>query len=143
MFIRQISVLIQNRSGALAEVLQLLSNSRINIRAFSLADTSDFGILRMIVDDPDRTQSILKAHNIASSINRVLGVRMADAPGSLYAVLLLLSANGISVEYSYAFASRKEGDAYVILRTDDREKAAEIFKNHAYGMLSEEDLENE
>lgn len=142
MFVRQISVFVQNRSGAITEVLQVLSAAKINIRAFSIADTTDFGVLRMILSDPERAQTVLREHGIAARVNNVLAVRMTDAPGALYAIMTLLSANEISVEYAYAFAAKVDGEAFVIVRTNEKDRAEKIFEEHQYSLLSEEDVAN-
>ncbi|MBR6747811.1 MAG: acetolactate synthase [Clostridia bacterium] len=139
MFISQISIFVENKQGSLAAITEILANENIDIRAFSIADTTDFGILRMIVSDPDRAIAALRAKNIAVSLNRVIAVQIRDVPGSMHKVLGLLSSNGLVVEYAYAFISRKREDAYVILRVDEKEKAAQLFEdNHIHTLTPEE-----
>ncbi len=140
MFISQISVFAENRPGALAQITGLLADAKIDMRAFSIADTADFGILRMIVDEPDRAAAVLREHNIANSINRVICVRMKDVPGAMHGIMKLLADAKIGVEYAYAFVSRVKGDAFVILRVDDRERAAAVFETAGLPMLSRDEV---
>lgn len=140
MSISQVSVFAANRSGALSEVTGVLADAGIDIRAFYIADTADFGILRMIVDEPERASAILREHGFAATLNHVLGVRVHDVPGAMYGVLKLLAAEKIAVEYAYAFVARVHGDAFVILRVDDRGRAERLFEDHALPMLTQNEV---
>ena len=140
MFISQISVFAENRPGALAEITGLLADAKIDLRAFYLADTADFGILRMIVGEPDRAAAVLREHNIANSINRVFCIRMKDVPGAMHRVMRLLADEKIGVEYAYAFAARSGGDAFLVLRVDDRDRAADVFEKAGLPTLSQDEV---
>jgi hypothetical protein len=119
MTIDQISVFVENRPGKLAAVTKALGDAGVDLRAMSIADTRDFGILRVIVDDPYEAISALKAADYIVNVTKVLAAEIDDKPGGLASVLAVLGDAGISVEYLYAFVSQKEGKAYVILRIED------------------------
>ena len=127
MVIHQISVFVENRHGRLSEILGVLADANIDLRAVSIADTTDFGILRMILTDPDRAIELFRQKGITASRTEVLAAELRDVPGSLHKVLLILGEAGISVEYVYAFITRKDQDAYVILRVEDNAQAAQVL----------------
>ena len=127
MIVDQISVFIENKMGTLAEVTEILGNAGIDMRALSLADTTDFGVLRLIVNDPDRTLCLLREAGFAVSVTKTLAAPIHDVPGGLAKILRILTDNAISVEYAYAFISRKQGDAYVILRVNDCDRAENLL----------------
>lgn len=127
MTIDQISVFVENKPGKLVEVIELLGAKGIDLRAMSIADTSDFGILRLIVDKPARALEVLREADCVTSVNKVIAVSVADTPGSLAKVLRILSDEGISVEYVYAFITHEAGRAYVIIRVEDNDKAISIL----------------
>ncbi|MBR5922695.1 MAG: acetolactate synthase [Clostridia bacterium] len=143
MFIKQLSVFVENKQGALSEIISLLSNSGVNMRAVSIADTQDFGILRIIVNDIDLAVDTLKKHNVIVRANNVIGVELADKPGSLARVLELLTSGGVNVEYMYAFVTPGNADAaYLVLRASHNEKAEKILADNNFKMLSEDDIKN-
>lgn len=119
MTIEQISVFVENKPGAAAAVTRVLGENGINIRAMSIADTSTYGILHMIVDDPKKGFETLKNAHFTLNSSDVLAVRLGDKPGALSRVLQMLGDNGYNVEYAYAFIVRKEDDALVVLRVND------------------------
>ncbi|MEG1997012.1 MAG: amino acid-binding protein, partial [Clostridiales bacterium] len=119
MAMRQISVFVENKPGRMAKITAVLAAGNIDIRALSLADTNDFGILRMIVDKPDQAVTCLKGANITVSITEVIGIGISDTPGAFSYALEKLGAVGIDVEYMYAFLSRDSGKAFVILRVKE------------------------
>ncbi len=127
MIIKQISVFIENRPGTLAEVLTVLGDNNINIRALSVADTSDFGILRLVVNEPDKVERILKEANLAVKVTPVLTLKITDKPGGLLADVRRLTAAGINIEYVYAFAASAAEEARVVLKVDDLAKAAKVL----------------
>ena len=127
MAIDQISVFVENNVGRLAEVTAVLGDAGIDMRAMCIADTTDFGILRIIVSNPKRAVEILKAADCVVSVSQVIAVSIPDTPGSLSRVIGILSDAGIGVEYAYAFITRKKGNAYVILRVEDNERTEEVF----------------
>jgi len=140
MIISQISVFVENRLGTLKEITAVLKDSDIDIRALSIADTTDFGILRLIVDDPEKAADLLKAANFTVSVTRVVAVGIEDKPGALHDVLEILSDAEIAVEYAYAFITRKHDGAYVILRVEDIERASEVLKNGGIHVLDGEEV---
>ena len=143
MFIKQLSVFVENKQGALSKIIALLSERGINMRAVSIADTQDFGILRMIVDDIDEAIDTLKLNNVIVKANTVIGVEINDKPGGLACVLNLLTAGGVNVEYMYAFVTPGNRDsAYLVLRAKDNEKAENILFENGIKMLSQSDIKN-
>ncbi|MCR5485610.1 MAG: ACT domain-containing protein [Clostridiales bacterium] len=127
MAIKQISVFVENRAGRLAEITGLLADNSIDIRALSIADTTDYGILRLIVNDPDAALKALKEGGHTVSATEVLGIKIPDVPGGFSKAIAILSDKGISVEYAYAFITPKVGNAYVIIRVEDNEAAEKVL----------------
>ncbi len=138
MFITQISVFVENRVGGLEEVIGLLAANGIDISALSLADTTDFGILRMIVSDPNKAVKVLKENGMAVKLTDVLAIAIQDQPGGLAAVLDYLREDGISIEYMYAFIGKSNG-ALAVMRTCEPEKAVETLqKKHVTVLKAQE-----
>ena len=135
MKIKQISVFLENRSGRLAGVLGILSGVGANIRALSLADTNDFGILRLIVDKPEESLAALKAANFTVRSTDVLAVEVPDRPGGLQGILQVLSTADVNVEYMYAFVTRKTEKAVVIFRFEDADEALAALKAAGVSVL--------
>ena len=126
MIIRQLSIFLENRSGRINEVARILADNGINMQAFSMAETADFGLLRLIVPDVDRAVEVLRAENIAVMVTDVLCVNCPNVPGSLSAVLEKLASNNVFIEYMYAFS---DGDsANVIIRPNNIEDAVKVLK---------------
>lgn len=123
MKVQQISIFIENKTGRLAEVSRTLGEAGLNIRALSLADTSDFGILRLIVDRPDEAKAVLKEGGFTVNKTEVVAVEVPDRPNGLAGILQTLDDNSINVEYMYAFVERSGENAVIIFRFDDIEKA--------------------
>lgn len=121
MKIKQLSVFLENRKGSLSKPLELLSNNNINIRAMSMADTSEFCILRLVVNDPLKGKEILEKNNFLVKVTDIIGVEMNDAPGGLTEVLKVLKDNEIDLEYLYAFTHDKTNKAILLLHTDNLE----------------------
>lgn len=140
MTVKQISVFLENRPGQLVELTDILSAHQIDMRALSLADTKDFGILRIIVDDPDKTEKVLREAEFVFSIAPVLAVEIADEPGSLSKILHILADNSINLEYTYAFITRREQCAYMILRVEDNEKTARVLAEQGVKLANQEAL---
>ena len=141
MFIKQLSVFVENKQGALSKIITLLSDSGVNMRAISIADTQDFGILRVIVNDIDKATEALKNNNVIVRANNVIGVELTDKPGALARVLEVLTAGGVNVEYMYAFVTPGNSDgAYLVLRARDNQKAEKILSDNNIKMLSDEDI---
>ena len=142
MQIDQISIFIENKSGRLAEVTDLLARNGINIRALSLADTSDFGIFRLIVNDPDAAERLLKEGGFTVARNEVVAVAVPDRPGGLAGILATLRSTAINVEYMYAFVQRSEGNAVLIFRFDDVAKAVAALRAAGVRTVSNEEMRN-
>lgn len=140
MKVRQLSIFLENRSGRLAEVTEIMGEASINIRALSLADTSDFGILRVIVGDPDKALRILEEKGFTVTGTDVLAVEVEDKPGGLSRVLKLLEEEGVNIEYMYAFMEKLTDHALLIFRIEDIEGAIEICRKHGIKILSEKEV---
>ena len=140
MKVRQISIFLENRSGRLASVLKEVGRAGVNIRALSLADTSDFGILRLIVDDVDKGVKALKDSGHTVSLTEVLAVEVPDRPGGLAGILDALSAAGLNVEYMYAFVQREAESAVMIFRFDKVDQAIEVLHAHNFVIIPAERL---
>lgn len=140
MKVEQISVFIENKSGRLAEIASLLGEAGINIRALSLADTSDFGILRLIVNDREKAKQVLKDKGFTVSKTEVVAVEVPDRPGGLSEILLVLDRETINVEYMYAFVERCGENAVIIFRFDETEKAIKVLTASTFNILEGERL---
>jgi hypothetical protein len=140
MKIKQISIFLENRSGRLAEVTKLLSDNGINIRALSLADTSDFGILRLIVNEPGKAYNILKQAGFAAAETEVIAVEIPDKPGGIASVLEILNAENINVEYLYASLEKSRENAIVIFRFEELDKVIKILQENKVNILREEEV---
>ena len=141
MTVKQISVFLENRPGALAEFTKILEMSSIDLRALSLAESEDFGIVRVIVDDPYKTIRILKEEGYICSVTKVIAVEIADKPGSLEKMLNVLGDNNVNLEYSYAFLAKKANSAFMILRVADNDKAIKVLTQNGIRPICHEDME--
>ncbi|THB75867.1 MAG: ACT domain-containing protein [Desulfobacteraceae bacterium] len=142
MLAEQISIFLENKEGRLAEVTAILSDAGVNIRALSLADTTDFGILRMIVSDNVKAEAALKKEGFTVGKTKIVAVEVTDEPGGLNQVLDPLCANDINVEYMYAFANPKCQNAIMIFRFDDSDRALEILKEKNIKVIAGEEVYN-
>jgi hypothetical protein len=140
MKVKQISVFLENKSGRLAAVTAVLAKHGINIRALSIADTSDFGILRLIVDQPDKAFEVLKQEDFTVSVTDVIGVEMPDQPGGLAQVLAELEKAEINIEYLYAFLGKAPGGALVVFKVENIDTAIEKLLASGVKMLPGETL---
>ena len=138
MFIKQLSLFVENKSGRLAEITAALATAQIDIRAVSIADTTNFGILRLIVDKPDQAEQLLRNAGYTVALTNVIAIGMPDVPGGFAAAMKALSDAQISVEYMYAFNSRKDGRASVILRVENNEDAVKALQNGGIEILGED-----
>lgn len=136
----QISVFIENKPGHLAAVCKCLSENGINIRALSLAESSDYGILRVIVDDPERALVVFKENEFTAGLTDVVTVELEDDPGALTKVLTLLDEQGVNVEYMSAFLKRTGHKALVVMRFDDTETAIDVLSKGGISVIKETDL---
>ena len=142
MKVEQISIFIENKSGRLAEITRILGEALINIRALSLADTSDFGILRLIVNDVEKAKAVLKEKGFTVNKTEVVAVEVPDSPGGLSAILQALDKEQTNIEYMYAFVERCGGNAVIIFRFDDIDKAIDVLKSNGFNVLQGERLYN-
>lgn len=142
MYAEQISIFLENKEGRLAEVTAILREAGVNIRALSLADTTDFGILRLIVSDNVKAEAALKKEGFTVGKTQVIAVEVTDTPGGLNQVLDPLHTNDINVEYMYAFANPKCRNAIMIFRFDDSEKALTVFKEKGIKVIPGEQVYN-
>ena len=135
MRIKQISIFLENKPGRLAEVTEILSTNDINIRALSVADTSDFGVLRLIVDDSDKAETVMKNSGFTVRKTDVVAVGVDDRPGGLHDILDLLLKAGVNVEYLYAFVHPAGGKAVMIFRFDKTAEAIDHLQNNGFKLL--------
>ncbi len=142
MAVKQLSVFVQNEKGALAEVLNTIASANIEIRALSIADTNDFGILRVITDNNDKATLVLAEHHFVSSVTDVVAVRVDDAPGGLAKAVDNLQAADINVEYIYAFVGQSKNHACVVLRVNDNELAEKTLTAAGFELISQEEIIN-
>lgn len=140
MSVKQISVFVENRAGLLSEVTTLLADNGINLRALSIADTTDFGILRIIVEDVDKAAKILQENGNTYTVTSVLAVKMDDKTGGLAQILKVLADAGIFLEYAYAFLLQKVGEACLVIRVPDNNAAEKALAAAGIGLAQQEDL---
>ena len=138
MYIKQISIFLENKPGRLLSITRILEENGIDIRALSVSDTKDFGILRLIVSAPDKACAVLRDAGCTVTLTEVIGIGVTDKPGGLAEAVEVLNDNNINVEYMYAFISRTDDIAYVILRVEDNAKASEILKKNNIVLISGE-----
>ena len=142
MRIRQISIFLENRPGQLSTICQVLADADINIAALSLADTSDFGIARLIVDDHEKAKEVLAEHDFVANVREVLAVCVPDRPGGMAEVMQVLDKAGANVEYSYAFAFNRGEKAVLVFRFDDNDKAERALMATGYTTLGEAEIKS-
>jgi len=140
MKIKQLSIFLENRKGRMKKALDVLEKAGVNIRALSIADTSDFGILRLIVPDPDKTKKLLEDNNFIVKIGEVIAVRMPDNPGGLGVILGILDANNINLEYLYAFVEQKDEIAIVLLHPENISAGIKALETGGAEFISAEDI---
>ena len=140
MAIKQLTVFIQNQKGTVVSVTDILSRNNINLRALSIAETQDFGILRLIVNDTEAAERALAENGYLIKTIDVVGVKIGDAPGKLTAALDVLDKSNINVEYLYAFMARTEKHAYVVLRVEDNAAAESALVEAGFKMITEADI---
>lgn len=137
---KQLSVFVENKVGRLSAVLNVLKENNVDISALSLADTSEYGILRLVVDKPDIALDALKASGVMVKCTEVIAAAMDDAPGGLAELLSVLSDANVGIEYMYAFIGKEAGKAWTVLRVDDVEAATDAFTKN--GIAIHDDYEN-
>ena len=140
MFLKQLSIFIENREGRLEKVTETLAANGINIVCISLADTSEYGLLRMIVSDPDKGKQILKENGFSAMLTNVVAVKIPHSFGTLHTITKELCANDLNIEYMYAFGEKINGNSVLAIRTDNLELACECLKNGGVKVLDESDI---
>lgn len=139
--IKQISLFVENRPGRMAKVAKTLSDAGVNIRALTIAEAGDFGVIRMVVDDPEKGHRVLKESAFTVSTTDVLAVEMKDTPGGLYEIVNTLGQSGVNVDYAYAFVTAKAQKAMLILRVDDIAKARVVLGGKGVKMATREEIQ--
>lgn len=140
MFIKQLSIFVENKNGRLETIIDTLSKNGINISALSIADTTDFGILRMIVDEPDKARNALKEIGVISKCTDVIAVYIDDKTGGLAEVLKVLSEEELGIEYMYAFLGRTHGKALMVLKADEPEKAIKTLEADGIKVATKDEI---
>ena len=140
MAVKQLSVYLSNRTGTLVNVTELLASSGINLRSLSLADTENYGILRLITDDTDRAAEILQREGYPAKSREVTAVSVPDEPGALNSVLRYLDDGDVNIEYMYSMINSERDRAYMIIRTDDFRRAEDVLRIHNVKLLNEDEL---
>lgn len=140
MAIKQLTVFVENKQGALVSITETLSKNNINLRALSIAETRDFGILRLIANDEDKAEKILTEEGYLIKITEVIGVKIVDEPGKLSEALKVLDDNKINMEYLYAFMARAEKHAYVVIRVENNAEAESVLENAGFHLITEDEV---
>lgn len=140
MYIKQLSIFVENKPGRLAEITAVLEQNKIDIRALSISDTKDFGILRLIVTAPDAAEKALKDSGYTVSLTQVIAIGIADEPGSLAKAMRILYDSHVSVEYMYAFLSKTNNNASVILRVNDNDQAVSVLAAGGIKILQDDEV---
>ena len=140
MTIKQLSIFVENKTGRLHSIMDTLSSAGVDITALSIADTTDFGILRVIVSDIFAAREALKSIGVVSKITDVIAVYIDHKVGGLASVIDHLSDEGVSIEYMYAFLGRKEGKALMVLKVDDQQKAIKIFNSNNFKLAQNDEI---
>ena len=136
----QISVFLENRAGQFAEITGILAENHIDLRAISIAETTDYGVLRMIVDNAEKTTAILMQHGYLMSMTPVLVIAVPDQPGGVAPVLATLAEGNVDIEYMYSLFTHKEGKSYIVFRVAQTEKFVELLKTHGLTPVTGEEL---
>jgi hypothetical protein len=137
--IKQISLFAENKPGRLSKIADTLSKAKVNIRAFTIAEAGDFGVIRMVVDDPEQAYKTLQKQGFAVSETEVIGVEMKDVPGGLFEISSTLGTNGVNIDYAYAFVTKTEL-ALLIIRVDDVAKAQKVLKAAKIRLVTPEEV---
>lgn len=142
--LKQISVFVENKSGRLCAIMEVLNEAKINIRALSIADTTDFGIVRLIVNETEKTLEALKENNFTANITNVIGFTIEDQFGALYNVIKTFDDNKINIEYSYSLMGKNHGEADIVIRVEEseRERAIEILRKENIKLITAEDIDS-
>lgn len=142
MKIKQLSIFLQNKEGSLYDALEILTKADINIKALSLADTSDFGILRVVIDEPEKGLEVLEKNNFLVKLTDIIAIEMNDSPGGLSSVLGIIKENNINLEYLYAFTHNKTDKAILLLHTDNLDELIKVLKKENLIIVPPEEVYN-
>jgi hypothetical protein len=140
MLIKQISIFIPNKKGSLSQLTDILIAHNIDIRAIAVFDTAEFGILRIVVDDPDRAVEILNEEGVVAKVSKVIAVEPEDKPGSLNEIFAILKDADINIDYIYSFIMRKKEMPYIVLKVDEQEKAVEVLTAAGINVINKEEI---
>lgn len=140
MKIKQLSIFLQNRMGSLSKPLEVLSNANVNIKAMCMADTSEFGILRLVVDNPEKGKEALEENGFLVKITEIIGVEMDDSPGGLTRVLKVIKDNEIDLEYLYAYSHDKVGKAIVLLHSYDMDRLITVLNDSGLSIAPSDEI---
>ncbi len=140
MLIKQLSIFIPNKKGSLSQLTDILTAHNIDIRAIAVFDTAEFGILRIVVDDPDRAVEILNKEGVVAKVSKVIAVEPEDKPGSLNQIFDILKNVDINIEYIYSFIMRKKEMPYIVLKVDQQEKAVEELTANGINVINKEEI---
>ena len=140
MALKQLTVFVENKQGEMVDITEALAKSGVDLRALSIADTKDFGILRLIVNDNEKAAAALHDHGYLIKQTEVVGVKIGDAPGKLSKALSVLDEAGINLEYLYAFLARTEKHAYVVLRVADNDAAEKALEDAGFHLITDADV---
>ncbi len=140
MLIKQISIFIPNKKGSLTQLTDILMAHNIDIRAIAVFDTAEYGILRIVVDEPDRAVEILKEEGIVAKVSKVIAVEPEDKPGSLNEIFSILRDSNINIEYIYSFIMRKKEMPYIVLKVNDQERAADELTAQGINVINKEEI---
>ena len=141
MSLKQLTIFVENKQGSLVDITDTLAQNNVNLRALSIADTQDFGLLRLIVNDNDTALSALSDKGYVLKVTEVIGVKIGDQPGKLSKALSVLAEAGVNVEYLYAFMARTEKHAYVVLRPTDNAAAENALEAAGFHMITDTDID--
>lgn len=139
--IKQISLFVENKPGRMAKVSKTLSDAGVNIRALTVAEAGDFGVIRMVVDDPEQGYKVLHDNGFTVSETEVLAVEMKDIPGGLYEIVNTLGESGVNVDYAYAFVTTKAERAMLIIRVDNLEKARKVLTDAGIKLATKDEIQ--
>ncbi len=140
MKVKQLKILLENKSGRLADISHTLAENAINIRALSLADTADFGILRLVVNDTTKAQQVLTENGFTVTLTEVLAVEVPDKPGALDCILQMAAKGGLNVQYMYAFSKKSGKSGMLLFRFDDQDAAVAVFQKAGCRLLSDDEV---
>ncbi len=140
MGIRQLSVFLANKKGSLHEISDIIAKAGVDLRSMCIADTSDYGIVRMIADDPQKAADVLAAAGHTANIRTVTAFAVPDVPGGLSTVLCLLEENNVNIEYLYALVTTDKDKAYAVMRTDDTDRTEKLLADNGIELLEEDKI---